>query len=229
MSPKRQVVLLVLIFASLGIGVSVGIIAAGGGLGGPIDLSHLPTEKDIYHVGQDIKNGTQFTYDLDSVAPDSALKSARVAITFVNDSQNWNVYFSITNGTHAISGIQKMSNELTLIGQPSSQFKPYFEPIRLSVFAVRDMDYQGAPKYLVIGAPWNTIVTGSSSIVAKITGNETIQIPSGTYDTFVLSYKLAGKTSKLWISPNVALPVKAEVYDASDNLLYKYELVKYVP
>jgi hypothetical protein len=41
----------------------------------------------------------------------------------------------------------------------------------------------------------------------------------------VLSYKLAEVTSKIWVVRDMPLPVKAEVYDAEDKLLYQYELV----
>jgi hypothetical protein len=35
---------------------------------------------------------------------------------------------------------------------------------------------------------------------------------------------LGEKTSKIWVVRDMPLPVKAEVYDAEDNLLYQYEL-----
>jgi hypothetical protein len=41
----------------------------------------------------------------------------------------------------------------------------------------------------------------------------------------VLGYKLLDKTSKIWVVRDMPFPVKAEVYDAADNLQYKYELV----
>jgi hypothetical protein len=40
----------------------------------------------------------------------------------------------------------------------------------------------------------------------------------------VLSYKLGEETSKIWVVRDMPLPVKAEVYDAEDKLLYQYEL-----
>jgi hypothetical protein len=40
----------------------------------------------------------------------------------------------------------------------------------------------------------------------------------------VLSYKLADETSKIWVVRDMPLPVKAEVYDAEDKLLYQFEL-----
>jgi hypothetical protein len=221
---------MVAIFAALGIGVSIGIVAAGGGLGSPINLTNLPSSKDIFHIGQNINNGTTLAYTLDSFGPSSSLVSANVVLKFVNESSDWAVQISVKNGTgQEQQGVQKMSSQLTLIGEPSALFRPYFDPIRLSIFSIRDMDYQGAEKYLYVGAPWNTIETTTSSVVARITGNETIQTPAGTFHPYILSYKLASKTSKLWIDANVPLPVKADVYDAYDNPQYKFELTSFTP
>jgi hypothetical protein len=229
-SPKRQVALLVAIFATLGIGVSVGIVGAGGGFGSPFNFTNPPSSRDVFHIGQNINNGTTMTYALNSTGPSSSLVSATVVLKFVNESNDWAVQISVKNGTgQEQDGVQRMSSELTLIGEPSSSFKPYFDPIRLSIFSIRDMDYQGAEKYLYPGAPWNTIETGVTSVVARITGQETVHTQSGTYNAFVLSYKLASKTSKLWIDSKVPLPVKADVYDAYDNPQYKFELTSYTP
>jgi outer membrane lipoprotein-sorting protein len=86
------------------------------------------------------------------------------------------------------------------------------------------MEYGESPKYLVLGAPWNTIFVGSSSVTARVTNEESVSTPAGVFDSFVLSYKLAEQTSKIWVVRDMPLPVKAEVYDAEDKLLYQYEL-----
>ena len=136
----------------------------------------------------------------------------------------------IKNGTQPeLQQVVQMTSVLTVEGQLSSSFRPYFDPVRFSVFSIREMDYRGADKYLYIGAPWNDIESGTLSKVARITDRETAQTQSGTYDAFVLSYQLASKTSKLWIDSQVPLPVKAKVYDAYDNLQYSFELTHYNP
>jgi hypothetical protein len=75
-----------------------------------------------------------------------------------------------------------------------------------------------------VGAPWNTIFVGSSSVTVRVTNEERVSTPAGEFDSFVLSYKLAEETSKIWVVRDMPLPVKAEVYDAEDNLLYQYQL-----
>ncbi|MCI0561849.1 MAG: hypothetical protein MN733_25465, partial [Nitrososphaera sp.] len=119
-----------------------------------------------------------------------------------------------------------MSKQLTRQGKLDESFIPYFEPLQASVFAVRDMDYGGRDKYLVVGAPWNTIFVGASSVTVRVTGQETVQTAAGSFDAFVLSYKLDDKISRIWMVSYMPLPVKAEVFDAEDELLYAFELQK---
>ena len=215
------------IFATLGIGVSIAIIAAGGGFeSSSPNILDPPTEADIWKVGDHIQDGMTLEYALTSRGELNSLESALVSMNFRQAGENWNVRFTITNGTGqpSIDHTLVMSNELTREGQLDESFRPYFEHIQSSIFAVRDMEYGESPKYLVLGAPWNTIFVGSSSVTARVTNEERVSTPAGVFDSFVLSYKLAEQTSKIWVVRDMPLPVKAEVYDAEDKLLYQYEL-----
>jgi hypothetical protein len=40
-----------------------------------------------------------------------------------------------------------------------------------------------------------------------------------------LSYKLKDLSSNFWISKNLPLPVKAEIYNEEDKLKYKYDII----
>lgn len=216
------------IFATLGVGVSIAIIAAGGGFeSSSPNILDPPTEADIWKVGDHIQDGMTLEYALTSRGELNSLESALVSINFRQAGENWNVRFTIANGTGqpSIDHTLVMSNELTREGQLDESFRPYFEHIQSSIFAVRDMEYGESPKYLVLGAPWNTIFIGSSSVTARVTNEERVSTPAGVFDSFVLSYKLAEQTSKIWVVRDMPLPVKAEVYDAEDKLLYQYELV----
>ena len=216
------------IFATLGIGVSIAIIAAGGGFeSSSPNILDPPTEADIWKVGDHIQDGMTLEYALTSRGELNSLESALVSMNFRQAGENWNVRFTITNGTGqpSIDHTLVMSNELTREGQLDESFRPYFEHIQSSIFAVRDMECGESPKYLVLGAPWNTIFVGSSSVTARVTNEERVSTPAGVFDSFVLSYKLAEQTSKIWVVRDMPLPVKAEVYDAEDKLLYQYELV----
>jgi hypothetical protein len=215
------------IFAALGIGVSVAIIAFGGGFsGGPTPLDP-PGPEDIWVVGSSIRDGTVLKYSLSSIGPSSSLHSATVSMNFRESGDNWNVTFAIVNGTDQefTNGIT-MSKMLTREGEIDDSFMPYLEPIQSSVFAVRDMDYGNRDKYLVVGAPWNTIFYKASQVTVRVTAEEKIQTPAGSFDSFVLSYKLGEKESRIWMVSHLPLPARAEVYDTDDNLQYKFELIE---
>ena len=216
------------IFATVGIGISAAIIAAGGGFSSPgPSILNPPTEADIWKVGDHVQDGMELYYILTSKGELGSLESAQVSMNFDQAGQNWNVSFTVVNGTGQppVDSTVMMSKELTREGQLEESFRPYFEDIQSSIFAVRDMEYGESPKYLVVGAPWDTIFVGSSSITVRVTNEERVDTQAGTFDSFVLSYKLAEKTSKIWVVRDMPLPVKAEVYDAEDNLLYDYELI----
>ena len=215
------------IFITLGVGVSIAIIAAGGGFeSSSPNIFDPPTEADIWKVGDHIQNGMTLEYILTSRGELNSLESALVSMNFGQAGENWNVRFTIANGTGQppVNHTLVMSNELTREGQLDESFRPYFDHIQSSILAVRDMEYGESPKYLVLGAPWNTIFVGSSSVTARVTNEESVSTPAGVFDSFVLSYKLAEQTSKIWVVRDMPLPVKAEVYDAEDKLLYQYEL-----
>lgn len=227
MSPKRRVAVVTAIFAAVGIGVSLGIIAANGGFERPPDIFNPPTEADIWVVGSNIHDGMALDYLLTSYAEASSLQSASVSMVFEEVGDNWNVMFTIVNGTApAVENTVTMSKELTREGQLDGSFRPYFDPIQESIFAVRDWEYGESAKYLVVGAPWQQIFYQSSQVIVRVTGEETVQTQAGTFDAFVLSYELEEKTSRVWVVKDMPLPVKAEVYDEQDQLQYQYELVR---
>lgn len=227
MSPKRRVAVVSGLFAAFGVGVSVAIIAAGGGFSGDgRSITNPPTEDDIWVVGSNIRDRTVLKYSLDSRGPSSVLLSSTVTISFEDVGDSWNVTFDIVNGTTSqTSETLMMSKELTREGELASDFVQYYEPIRESILAVRDMEYGNSPKYLVVGAPWNTIFVGATSATVRVTSEETVQTAAGAFDSFVLSYKLDDETSRIWMVDSMPLPVKAETFGADDQLQYKFELL----
>ena len=216
------------VFAAVGVGVSAGIIAVGGGFGGPggPGIFDPPTDADIWVVGGNIQDGTALEYSLAATEESSSLDSAQVSMVFEEAGDNWDVHFTVTNGTAAtLENTVTMSKALTREGEVDESFRPYFVPIQSSIFAVRDMEYGASPKYLVVNAPWNQIFYQSSEVIVRVTGEEAVQTPAGTFDAFVLSYKLEENTSMIWVVRDLPLPVKAEVYGPEDELQYRYELV----
>lgn len=213
------------IFAAFGISVSAAIIAAGGGFTNPAGLLDPPTDEDIWVVGSNIQDGTVLEYSLDAIGPSGSLASSVVTMSFREAGENWELTFDIRNGTsEQITETVVMSKQLTREGELDPEFAPYFEAIQTSILAVRDMEYGDSPKYLVVGAPWNTIFVGASSSTVRVTSEETVETNAGTFDSFVLTYKLNDATSRIWMVDSMPLPVKAETYDEENRPYYSFEL-----
>lgn len=237
MTPKQQVAVMVGLFSALGIGVSVGIIAFGGGFAGGSASSILnpPTPADIYTIGAQVTDGLSMGYNVEEAqGQQTSLANADVSITFHkagDDSGSWSAAFDIVNGTQGAQQQHQRfdimySKELTKEGSTSASVRPYLDPLEASILSIRDMDYGGRAKYLVVGAPWSTIVTGSTTpITVRIISQEKVTTPAGTFDAMVIGYKLNSNTSKIYIVKDLPLPVKAVTYDANDQPYYKYELV----
>jgi hypothetical protein len=226
-SPKQQVFLMTAIFSAIGISVSIAIIANGGGFSGPgPSIFNPPSNSDLWKVGEKINQGRMLNYSLTSITPHSSLIDAKILLNFTKAVNNyWEVDFRIYNKTMVKNSVVLLSKDYLLPkGYIREQFRPYFGPIESSIFAVRDIARE--PKYLVNGAIWDTITVGAQSIPIKITGKQMMETKAGIFDCFILSYKIGSKTSKIWITHSLPLPVKAEVYDSDDKLEYKFELTK---
>jgi hypothetical protein len=217
---------MVILFSALGIGVSVGIIAFGGGFSSGANVFNPPDEGDVYIVGAQVTDGLAMGYRVDeAIGPQSVLKDADVSIGFTREGDSWRTAFDIGNGTQVQDFEIMLSEQLTKEGAVDEGVRPYLEPVESSVMAVRDMDYGNRDKYLVVGAPWNTIFYGATSTIVRVTAEEDISTPAGTFHTYVLSYTLNEKTSTIHVVDDLPFPVRAEVYDPNDQLSYKYELV----
>jgi hypothetical protein len=96
------------------------------------------------------------------------------------------------------------------------------QPIEGSILVVRDLAKE--PRYLVVGAIWDKIFTGSSTKDVKIEGIETISTPADTFEVYSLQYKVGNSVSKIYVNKDLPLPVKAQVYADNGKILYEYEL-----
>ncbi|MGH9989342.1 MAG: hypothetical protein ACREAS_02805, partial [Nitrososphaera sp.] len=73
----RRVIIMTAIFITLGVGVSIAIIAAGGGFeSSSPNILDPPTEADIWKVGDHIQNGMTLEYILTSRGELNSLESA---------------------------------------------------------------------------------------------------------------------------------------------------------
>ena len=215
------------IFSILGIAVSVIIIARGGGFSGSgASITNPPTDADLWRIGQKINDGTELNYSLTVIDSVSSLIDAHVSIKFFGDrSDYWKTNFHIINGTLTKDATILLSKQqLIQKNSAEDEFKQYFKLLERSILSIRDIARE--PKYLVVGAPWDTILVGVSSISVKVIEKENIKTSAGNFNAFIIGYKIGSKTSKIWLTHEVPLPVKAEVYNSDGTLSYKYRLVK---
>ena len=228
MTPKRIVFLASGIFGAIGILVSIIIIAVNGGFseGGP-SIFNPPTSKDLWSIGSNIVDGMNLTYSLTTTTGGkSNLKDSIVSMKFHDIDDKWNIDFKIQNGSNSstIKDIRaNYSKKQLLRTDPITlQNEKFIQPIEGSILVIRDIARE--PKYLVIGAVWEKIFTGSTTEDAKIEGKDTISTPAGTYNVYTLQYNVGNSTSKIYLNMDSPLPIKAEVYDENDKILYEYEL-----
>ena len=226
MTPKRIILLAAGIFAAIGILVSVAIIAINGGFSGEgPSIFNPPTSKDLWTLGSNIDNGMNLTYALTSNGAKSNLKDSTVSMAFRDIQDKWNVIFKIENGTDA--AVKEISanfskKQLLRTDSISQEDDMFVQPIESSIMVVRDLAKE--PRYLVVGAVWDKIFTGSSTKDVKIESTESVSTPAGSFATYLLEYKVRNSISKMYLNKDLPFPVMAQVYDDDDKILYKYEL-----
>jgi len=228
MTPKRLVFLASGIFGAIGILVSIVIIAINGGFsGGGPSIFNPPTSKDLWTIGSNIVDGKNLTYSLTTTTEGKTnLRDSIFSMNFHDIDDKWNINFKIQNGSN-ISTIKDISanyskKQLLRTDPITLQNEKFIQPIEGSILVIRDIARE--PKYLVVGAVWDKIFTGSSTEIARIEGKDTISTPAGTYNVYTLEYNVGNSTSKIYLNKDLPLPIKAEVYDENDKILYKYEL-----
>jgi len=227
MTPKRIIFLASGIFAAIGILVSVVIIAINDGFSGQgPSILNPPTSKDLWTIGSNIEDGMNLTYSLTTIlGGKSNLRDSMVSMAFHDMQDKWDVNFRIKNGSS--SAVKEVSANLSkkqlLRTDPISQENELLiQPIEGSILVVRDLAKE--PRYLVVGAIWDKIFTGSSTKDVKIEGIETISTPADTFEVYSLQYKVGNSVSKIYVNKDLPLPVKAQVYADNGKILYEYEL-----
>ncbi|MGI0022774.1 MAG: hypothetical protein ACRD9Q_07945, partial [Nitrososphaeraceae archaeon] len=195
--------------------------------GGP-SIFNPPTSKDLWTLGSNIADGMNLTYSLTSSTGDDKanLMDSTVSMRFDNMGEKWNIDFKIQNGS-SNSNVSEIhanfsKNQLLITDPITEQDNKFLQPVEASILEIRDIARE--PKYLVVGAVWDKIFTGSNAIDSKIQSKDTISTAAGTYDVFTLQYKVAGSLNTIYINKDLPLPVKAQVYGDNSKLLYEYEL-----
>ena len=226
MTPKRMIFLVSVIFAAIGILASVTIIAINGGFSGQgPSIFNPPTSQDLWTLGSNIQDGMNLTYSLTSNGDKSSLKDSTVSMAFHDIDNKWNIDVKIKNAS-ATQAKEISANfskkQLLRTDSVSQDEEAYIQPIERSIMVVRDLAKE--PRYLVVGAVWDKIFTGSSTKDVKIEGTEWVSTQAGSFDVYSLEYTVGNSTSKIYLNKDIPFPVMAEVYDDNNNILYNYEL-----
>jgi hypothetical protein len=231
MTPKRIIFLASGIFAAIGILVSVVIIAIGGGFSGGGNgpsIFNPPTSKDLWTIGSNIEDGMNLTYSLTTaLGGKSNLKDSMLSMAFHDIQDKWNINFKIKNDSSSNSAAKEVDanfskKQLLRTDSISQENESLIQPIEGSVLVVRDLAKE--PRYLVVGAVWDKIFTGSATKDVKIEDKASITTPAGTFDVYTLQYNVGNSTSKIYLNKDLPFPVKAQVYNENDKVLYEYEL-----
>jgi hypothetical protein len=229
MSPKKIILVAAGIFAGIGILASVVIIVINGGFSGAgPSIFNPPTSKDLWTLGSNIVNGMNMTYSLSASTDDGKLNlvDSKVSMGFHDIGNKWNIDFKIQKESKNINNnsvdANYSKNQLLRTNPITQRDNRFLQPVEASVLAIRDIARE--PKYLVVGAVWDKIFTGSNTIDARIVSKDTITTHAGAYDVYSLQYKVGNSLSTIYINKDLPLPVKAQVYADNGKLLYEYEL-----
>ena len=167
------------------------------------------------------------TYSLTTaIGGKSNLKDSMLSMAFHDIQDKWNINFKIKNGSSGSAAKEVNANfskkQLLRTDPVSQENESLIQPIEGSILVVRDLAKE--PRYLVVGAIWDKIFTGSSTKDVKIEDIETITTPAGTFDVYTLQYNVGNSTSRIYLNKDLPFPLKAQVYDENDEILYEYEL-----
>lgn len=224
MSSKKRIILVFGSLVILSIIVNIAIIASNGGFENPIRTIEIPDNQDLWSAGSKIQDGDQFLYNLTIVNRNKSVDNYLINILFQNSQNYWNTEFTISNDSKSAKIYSQLSKSHLLMKEKQLTNQKYIDILESSLLQIKDITRE--PKYLVIGAKWDSINTGITNIPIKISSKEYLLSKVGKLETFVLSYKIKDYNSNIWISKNLPLPVKAEIYDEEDKLKYKYDILR---
>lgn len=223
MSGKKRVILVFGSLVVISIIVNIAIIASNGGFDNPSRSIKIPETQDLWFAGINIKEGDELLYNLTIENGNSNFDNYLIKMLFKNNQNYWNTEFTVSNESVSTIIHGNLSKSNLIMKEKPLKNQKYFDIIESSILQIKDITRE--PKFLVIGAKWDSINTGITSIPIKINSIENLKLSIGNLETFLLNYNIKNKNSNIWISKALPLPVKAEIYNVDGLLSYKYELI----
>lgn len=201
----------------------IGIIAYGE-MTKPVgsDILTQPTER--WSVGNSLKENTTLTYRLSH--KDNNYEDLIIKLNFIKkQEQNWDSFLTVVDPVNGINEQDLlMSQSMIPITTIDPPMKPYMKMVQSSILWI--VDYAVEPKYLATGAIWGAITHGVQKEDLRVTAKENVMTEAGIFDSYVLSYRIKDKESRVWVVEDKPLPVKGEVYDVDGKLQFKFELIE---
>ncbi len=179
----------------------------------------IPREASQWHVGKGAQYNPVMQYD---ISTNTTKFSAKLEFLPSTNQGNQTLLVQINPNTNEEINQTIPINIVYDFNNVSNDAKPFFTILDSTVFSVRDLAIEN--KYLVKDAVWGDMYIRDVQEEIKVTDHSKASFKFGSLDSYIISYKEGEKENKLWIVDNLPLPVKAEVYDLSGNLLYSYEL-----
>jgi len=149
-----------------------------------------------------------------------------------DDKGNWLVYAIIDEaGKITTSDLTLSVLNLAPVGfDVTEEFKPYRNAIRGSLGWIGDYASKSHPRPISGDTAWGIVAAiGGGSIVVKPSGTEKLELAGKSWDASIIGFRY-GENSKIWVSDNFPLPLKAKVYTISTQkplpVQYEYELVE---
>ena len=223
MSGKKRVILVFGSLVVISIIVNIAIIASNGGFDNPSRSIKIPVAQDLWFAGINIKDEDELTYHLTIENENKNYDNYLIKMLFKNNQDYWNTEFTVSNESISALLSGNLSKSNLIMKEKPIKNQKYLDIIESSILQIRDITRE--PKFLVIGAKWDSINTGITNIPIKINSIENLDISMGNLETFILNYSIENKNSNIWIAKALPLPVKAEIYNVDGLLKYKYELI----
>jgi hypothetical protein len=223
LSGKKRVILVFGSLIVISIIVNIAIIASNGGFDNPSRSIKIPDTQDLWFAGINIKEGDELLYNLTIENENNKYDNYLIKMLFKNNQNYWNTEFTVSNESISTLFHGNLSKSNLIMKEKPLKNQKYLDIIESSILQIRDITRE--PKFLVIGAKWDSIDTGITNIPIKINSIENLNISIGDLETFILNYNIKNKNSNIWISKTLPLPVKAEIYSVDGLLKYKYELI----
>ncbi len=199
-------------------------------LAGPISMN-VASAANTWYVGEELKQGDYFRYTLCQF---DYKKCSEFEMDFwvekKTDTGDWNLQVLVIDGDKKVRGdmiVGRVAPEPLGGSETLSEYRAAYKSsiAWLSGFATRI-----EPKDFSATSGWGKIASIGGMAVGPLGTTETITVPAGTFDTYVVGWH-KGADNKIWVKDDFPFPIKAltfvDVTTGSIPIQYEFELLEY--